>query len=222
MVSRLMRHVIAVSSLLVMMIASRAGALDTITRKSTDRRAAGEITSVSKSEVTVKPKVGSPTTVPANDIAGIEWDAEPAALGLARAKEASGQYTLAIADYEKALQESSAGKPQLKADIAFGIASATGKLALVEPEQREAAIARLNGFIDSHPDHYRHYDALLLLGQTYLNQENFAGAEGAFQRVMDSPWTDYRMAASVALGRTSLARGDAAGARAAFDRVATA
>ena len=77
--------------LLCFAIVSRASfALDTVTRRSTDKRAAGEITEVTQTEVVVNPKVGSPQTVPANDIDRIEWDGEPAVLKLARSKSGSG------------------------------------------------------------------------------------------------------------------------------------
>ncbi|MBX3439520.1 MAG: tetratricopeptide repeat protein [Planctomycetaceae bacterium] len=196
-----------------------AFALDTVTRKSTDRRAAGEITAVTATEVTVKPASGNPLTIPVNDIAGIEWDGAPPALGLARAKEAAGQYLLAVTDYETAQGRAPTTKAFLRADIAFGIASATGKLALIDPEQIPVAVSRLDAFLQTHRDHYRRFDALLLLGQVRLAQEDYAAAEQAFREVESAPWTDYQMAAAIGLGRTALSRGDAAAARRAFDQV---
>lgn len=222
MTGQLSRRRVAITVLLLTVVTVPAGALDTVTRRSTDRRVAGEVTAVSRTEVTVTPKAGVATTVPANDIEQIEWDSAPAALGLARAKEASGQYALAIADYQKALTEVPAGRNHMRADVEYGIASSSGKLALVDDEQRESAISRLRAFIDGHPDHYRYYDALLLLGQTLLVSEDFAGAQAAYQQVNDAPWTDYQMAAGIALGKTALARGDVDTARTAFDRVAQA
>ncbi len=207
------------AAMLAASVAQQAAALDTITRKSTDRRAAGEITSVSKTEVTVKPKVGKAKTVPANDIASIEWDGAPAALGLARAKEASGQYALAIADFETAQREIPATKANLRADVALGIARSTAKLALTDPDRLPAAVTLLKEFVEKHADHYRHFDTLLLLGNTLLAQNDFEGAAATFQRVAEAPWSDFQMAANVALGRTALARGNVADARSAFDQV---
>ncbi|MFG0335063.1 MAG: hypothetical protein ACF8TS_17030, partial [Maioricimonas sp. JB049] len=67
-----------------------ARAVDTVTRRSTEKIAAGEVTSVSRDEVVVTPKVGSATTIPANDIVKIEWDGAPPALNLAVGQELSG------------------------------------------------------------------------------------------------------------------------------------
>ncbi|MEZ6144622.1 MAG: tetratricopeptide repeat protein [Planctomycetaceae bacterium] len=154
--------------------------LDTVTRRSTDKRAAGEITEVSKTEVTVKPKVGSATTVPANDIERIEWDGEPGSLKLARSNVVSGQYELAIENFNKAKTEAPAGQELLQNDITYGICQATGKLALVDAEQQSAAIELLNKFLEDHSDHYRYYDALLLLGDVHLARGN-PGSERCVQ-----------------------------------------
>ncbi len=209
--------------LLIGSIGSRSAvAVDTVTRGSTEKRAACEITEVTRTEVTVTPKVGSPTVVPANDVLRIEWDSEPAALKLARSKLAGGQYELAIQDFNQAQTEVAANKEQLRAEIAYGIAHATGKLALADPEKLGTAVELLTAFIDTHADHYRYFNALMLLGDVQLVQEDVAGAEATFTRISTAPWADYQMAANVALGRAALARDDVAGARAAFEKVSAA
>ena len=202
------------------MISTSAFALDTVTRRSTDKRAAGEITEVTQTEVVVKPKVGSSQTVPANDIDRIEWDGEPAVLKLARSKSGSGQYESAIEDFNTAKADIPASRDQLRTDIDYGIAHATGKLALADPEQQATAVELLTTFINKHADHYRYFDALLVLGDVHLAQNDVTSAEVIFNRVASAPWPDYEMAANVAIGRAALARGDAAGARAAFEKVA--
>lgn len=207
--------------LCIVILSTSTYALDTVTRRSSDRRAAGEITEVSRTEVVVKPRVGSPQTVPANDIDRIEWDGEPAALKLARSKSGSGQYESAIEDFNALQAEIPSSKDRIRADIEYGIAYATGKLALADPEQQADAVELLTSFVDKHADHYRFFDALLILGDVHLAQDDVTSAEAVFNRVATAPWPDYQMAANVAIGRAALARGDAAGARAAFESVST-
>jgi len=197
-----------------------ASAVDTVYLRSSDKRVAGEITEVTKESVTVTPRIGDPTTVPANDIDRVEWDGEPPSLGLARSKELAGQYALALEDYQKAQSEASAGNDQLRTDIAYGIASTIGKMALADPAQHGEAIDKLQAFKDSNSDHYRYYDALLLLGDVQLAMNDDNAAEATFNLVATSKWPDYQMAAKVNIGRVKLARGDVPGARAAFDEVA--
>jgi tetratricopeptide (TPR) repeat protein len=198
----------------------RVAAADTVYRRSTEKRAAGEITSLSKTEVTVTPKVGAPTTVPAGDIEFIEWDGEPAALGLARSKASAGQYALAITDFETALKGLPTGKPRIAADIAYGLATARARLAMADATQQADAVSGLQVFLKEHPEHYRYFDALLVLGELHLAGDRSVEADQVFQQVASAPWTDYQMAARVALGRAAMARGDLAAARRAFDEVA--
>ncbi len=220
MINRQIISTVLFGSLLISVVDRTAVGLDTITRRSTDKRAAGEITDVSKTEVTVKPKVGSATKVPANDIIRIEWDSEPASLKLARSNAAGGQYESAIENFNKAKSDAPASKEFLQADIAYGIAHATGKQALVDAEQQETAVALLNTFIEDHADHYRFFDALLLLGDVHLAREETTEAEAVFNRVAAAPWPDYQMAANVALGRAAISRDDIVGARSAYEKVA--
>lgn len=49
-------------------------AIDIITKKSDGKRVNGSISSMSKTELTLKKNVGEPDVVSANDIAAIEWD----------------------------------------------------------------------------------------------------------------------------------------------------
>jgi hypothetical protein len=198
-----------------------APAIDTVYRKSTDKRTAGEIIDVSREHVLVKPKVGEASTIPANDIKSIEWEGEPAAMGLARAQLAAGQWELALDNFEAASREVRTDGRHVKADIAYGIASAMGRLALGDPNRRDAAVTQLRTFTEEHANHYRYFDAQLLLGEIQVGDDPQA-AESAFQQVLTAPWEDYQMAANVGLGRTALARGDATTARTAFDMVVSA
>lgn len=201
-------------------LTTSAVAVDTVYLRSEDKRVAGEISDVSKESVTVSPRIGDPTTVPANDIDRIEWDGEPPSLGLARSKQNAGQYELALEDYQKAQSEAASDDETLRADIEYGIASTIGRMALADASRQEDAATRLASFKDAHPDHYRYYDALLLLGDVQLAQGNGNAAESTFNLVATSKWPDYQMAAKANIGRVQLARGDLDAAKATFDEVA--
>jgi TolA-binding protein len=199
---------------------STARAVDTVYLRSEDKRVAGEITEVTRESVTVNPRIGDPTSVPANDIDRIDWDSQPPSLGLARSKELAGQFELALEDYKKAQTEAPADKKHLRADITWGIVSTLGRMALADPARQDEAIGQITAFRDSNPDHYRYFDALLLLGDVQLAKGDGNAAEGTFGIVADAKWPDYQMAAKVNIGRVQLARGDIPAARATFDEVA--
>ena len=217
---RLNTRLIPTLSLSVLLLAvTSVQAIDTVYSRSTEKRAAGEVTDVSKDSVTVTPRVGSPTVFPANDVQRIEWDGEPPTLRLARSKDAVGQYTLALEDYRQAAKEISGDNDHLRTDVEFGIASVIGRMALGDATQQDEAIKQLTSFRDDHSDHYRYFDALLLLGDVQLAAGEADAAESTFQLVTTSKWADYQMAANVKVARVKLARGDVAGARTAFDAV---
>ena len=140
-----------------------AAAIDTVTRKSTDKSAIGEIDSVSRTEVVVKPRVGSPTTVPANDIVDVDWEAAPPSLKLGRSQENSGQFDLALKAYQQAVAENTSSNANVRAEIEFSLARVTAKVALGDPTRLADATAKLTAFADTYRDHYRYFEAQLLL-----------------------------------------------------------
>src|SRR5262249_14281604 len=154
-----MRHkllISAVSLLFVVTVAMPASAADTITRKR-DKSLSGEVTAVSKTEVTVK--VTSPKSdtikVPANDIVNIAWSGEAPECNVARKDEEGGRYQKAIDGYQKALQASKSPSAFLKTDLEFGIARAAGKQALADSSKIDEALKKLEEFRSKQSDHYR-------------------------------------------------------------------
>lgn len=206
----------------VMLLASQVGAIDTVTRKSADKPAAGQITSVSKTQVVVTPRVGDAVTVPANDIADVDWEVAPPDVKLGRSQESSGQFDLAVKSYQKAATEFQAANANVRAEIEFLIARATARLAFGDPAQLGDAAARLKSFAEKNRDHYRYFEARQFLGDVALAQADTPAAEAAFEELLRSPWTDYQMAGNIGKGRILFARDDLAGAKQAFDAVAAA
>src|SRR5580765_8814014 len=76
---------------------------ETINRKR-DKPLSGEVTGVSKTEVTVKNTKGDTIKVPANEILSIAWTGDTPDTGVARSDENAGRYQKAIDGYQKSLQ----------------------------------------------------------------------------------------------------------------------
>ena len=185
--------------------AAPAAAAETITRKR-DKQISGEVSGVSKTEVTVKVKTPKEDTikVPANEIQSIAWTGDTPDVGLARNNENGGKYQLAIDGYQKALQAGKSANAFAKADLEFGIARASAKLALGEPSKLDDAIKKLDDFRKSQSDHYRFYEAVNYLGQLYSAKKDFLKAKVAFDTLGKAPWKEYQMAAKIASGRLLL------------------
>ena len=191
----------------VFAVASGAPALaiETITRKR-EKPLSGEVSGVSKTEVTVKVKSPKEDTLklPANEILSIAWTGDVPETGVARSDENAGRYQKAIEGYQKALQSSKATNAYAKADLEFGIARSSAKLALGEPAKIDDAIKKLEDFRSKQSDHYRFYDAVNYLGQLYAAKNELIKAKLAFDTLGKAPWREYQMAAKIAAGRLLL------------------
>ncbi|MCA9079574.1 MAG: tetratricopeptide repeat protein [Planctomycetaceae bacterium] len=204
-------------------LSATAADIDTVYRKSDGKSVGGEITAVSKTEVVVTQKVGNKEEhIPANDILFVEWKAEPIGLGLARSNERAGNFSEALEGFQQALGEAAGGSKDLKGSIEFLIAQTSAKVAFADATQTAVAIEKLNAFLSANRDHYRYYDAQLLLGQIALSAKDAAAAETAYSLVEQAPWLDYQLAGRNGQANAKLAGGDISGAKSIFDQVASA
>jgi tetratricopeptide (TPR) repeat protein len=180
-----------------------ARAAETVNRKR-DKPISGEVTAVSRTEVTIKTSKGETIKVPANEILGIAWTGDPPDAGVARSDENAGRYQKAIEGYQKSLLASKATNALAKADLEFGIARALARLALGEPSKIDDAISKLEDFRKNKSDHYRFYEAVNYLGQLYSAKDEKIKARLAFDTLGKAPWKEYQMAAKIASGRLLL------------------
>jgi tetratricopeptide (TPR) repeat protein len=207
--------------LLVCGTSSQVQAIDTVRKKSEDRQVAGEITKVSRTEVVVHQRVGNQdVTVPANDIARVDWTDQPPALGLARSNEGSGNLQEALAGYQEALGAVPSGAANMKADVEFLLARTSAKIAQQDSSQLPAALEKLKGYVNTHRDFFRYYEAQMLLAETALVAEDYSTATSAFTLLEDAPWQDYKMAGQLGNARTALAQNNLSEAKSIFDQVA--
>ena len=197
----------------------RAADTDLITR--TDgSQLLGEISAIDREQVTIKTGLRrQEQTVPAGQIARVEWKGEPATLPLQRSAEQSGRLEDALNGYRAALGEVGNDRPNLKADLEFLIARTQAKLALADPSRADDAIAALEAFRKVHAGSFRFYEALMLLGDLYLEKEDFSNAEAVFSLLGEASSGDYKLAGRIAAGRIELARGNVRVALEQFDAV---
>lgn len=194
--------------------------IDTVFLKNADK-VGGEITEVTKTDVTVTQKVGNKVEkIPANNIYYIEWKGEPPQLSLARSNERASNYAEAVTGYQEALAALEGGNPRIKSDIDYMLARTGSKLAVADPSQAASAIQNLKDYVAKNRDFYRFYDAQLMLAETALNAGDTTTADSAYSALQQAPWTDYKLAGQIGSGNTLLARNDVTGAKSIFDSVA--
>lgn len=202
-------------------IAASAPAIDVVVKRDGTREG-GKISASSKTEVTVTKQVGGNSTIPVNEIDFIEWDGAPATMALGRASLAAGQLDTAEKQLGQALTESAGSdNTGLRGDLDFLLAKTLALRALADSSKAADAAAKLKAYLSSNRDHYRLYDAQLLMGDVSLAAGDYPAAIAAYTSLGTAPWKDFQMAAQIGQGRVLLAQGDVAGAKREFDAVAS-
>ncbi len=199
-----------------------AFALDVVYRKSTSSPAQGELSEATKTQVTLKRKIGEPEVIPVNDIIDIRFDGEPTKLNLARNAAQAGRYDVALETYNAVLTDIPANAEVLRTDVAFLIARANAKIAQGDPSKIDAAIKGLESFRSAHAGSFRDFEALHLLGDLYLQKEDFANAQAMFTLFGQAPWPEYQVAAQSANADILLRQGNIDGALSAYEAAISA
>lgn len=208
------------AAFLTLTLLSDAFAVDEITRKGADKTTRGDITAVTRDDVTIKPGIAAPVKVTSNEIIDIRWGAEPADVNIGRGFEANRNFDEALQTYEKSAKDTSLTKKEIKADVEFLIARVTARKALeIEPAGLDAAIAKADAFVKGNRDSYRFFAAISLLGELQLAKKDYVTAESTFSQLESAPFADYKMAAQIAKGRLALARNDLPAALTSYEEV---
>ncbi|HUQ69385.1 MAG TPA: tetratricopeptide repeat protein [Planctomycetaceae bacterium] len=191
-------------------------AADNITRKS-GPKLAGAITGTTKTELTIKPSVGDPVAVPANEIAIIDWDDATADLKLGVSDENGGRLDSALARVRKSKADSQTSSDALKKEFDFIEARIIARMAKADPSKVDEAIAGLEKFRKAGADHFRFYESLRYLGEVQMVKADYAAARQSFEGLSQAPWNDVKLSGQVSLGRILMAEGNADEAVRMFD-----
>lgn len=197
-----------------------AEAADAVYRKSNSTPAQGTVTSVSRTEIKVKPRIGDEITVPISDVERVRWDGEPAGLNLARSNELAGNFEKALEGYAKAATDYAGNNKNLTSDLEFLVARTTAKAALADPALLPEASTLLEKFRTDNSQSFRYFECVYYLGEVYMAAKDFAQARTAFDELRQSPLKAYQMMSNVSNARLLLAEGKLAQARALFAEVA--
>ncbi len=201
-------------------LALPVSAADTITRRD-GTRVSGQITGGSKTDLTIKPSIGDAVTVPASEIAAIDWDAATADLKLGITDETGGRLDSALQRVTKSKSETKTPSDLLRHEFDFVLARINARMALADASKQDATIALLEAFRKTGSDHFRFYEATNLLGQVKLAKGDFAGARTAFEALAQSPGADYKLAAKIAQGRILMGEGQNEQAAQTFEEAIT-
>ena len=219
-----MKRTLILSVTVALLLSASASVFaEKIVRKSESKPLLGTIATgaATRDQVTIKDGVGKSTIVPTYDIINIEWETnEPSELPFGRSAERGGKYVAALDNYTKCLRDPKA-KGDVQADIEFLIARTYSRMGLTEDAAKlDEAQKKLDLFVKARVNHYRHYEAVTLLGEVLLAKKDYEAADVAFTKLSGAPWPDYRMAAKNASAKIAVLKNDLAGAMTKFEEVA--
>jgi tetratricopeptide (TPR) repeat protein len=178
----------------------------------------GEITDMSPLEVTISKGSSGTRSIPVNEIKTVLFEGEPTELSQARVSATNGNYEKAL----QALSEidlPSIRRDAIQQDVEFYKAFCAGKLALSGAGGIDDAGRQLNSFVRSYPKNFHYLAAAELMGDLLMASRRFDQAQKQYAELAKTPWSDYKMRASVAVGRTLQAQGNHDEAIAQFDTV---
>jgi len=216
---RIVKAGLAAAMVLLCSLPDSACALDAVYREGRQSRQQGEIIGFTRTELKLKRGNRPAESIPANEIRRVMWDGEDPSLNLRRADEEAGRYDRALEAYQQALEAAPASARNLKDDLTYLIARTTAKIAIADPTKADAAIAKLDGFLEAHPDHFRYFEGQRFLGELYLAKQEPEQAAVYFEKLARAPWNEYKMLAGNATARRALSQSNVEEAIAAYEQV---
>lgn len=195
-----------VAAVLCFLFISIVQADDQIKLLSENRTVSGNITNITKDVITVN-RGGMESLYKVGDIDSISYESEPVQLKAALKALAEGQNETARAGLQTIPDDVS--RKEILVERDFLIAQANMRIAFQRGDvSLVQAIAGLEKFNKTHPSSYRHYEAVQMLGELYLETNKPREANTAFTeltKVADAPNIQAR--GSLGRGRLLLTRG---------------
>lgn len=177
---------------------------------------AGEVSKMTRYEVTLdKGAVGS-VPIAVNEIRSIVFDGEPAELTQTRVNAGNGASAKALTLLEK-IAADQVKRDFVKQDVEFYKAYCTSRLALSGEGEISDAGKQLNLFVRNNPDNFHFLEASEMMGDLLMASGRYDFAEKQYAELAKAPWPVYKMRAAVSLGRSLQAQGKHAEAIQQFD-----
>lgn len=194
-------------------------AIDTITRKSS-RKHGGEITAMTRNDVTIKESGKDATTIPLEDIQSIDWTENSLDYKDGLRYETSGRLKEALDSLVKA-RAGAIVRDYYKGELDFVIARVTARIALADPSRREEAVKKLEAFQKSFSEHYRLYESAQYLGKVQQARQDYAAAREAFDLMTKASAATTKLDGRIAQARLMLAEEQFDEALTRFSEIAT-
>jgi tetratricopeptide (TPR) repeat protein len=177
---------------------------------------AGEVSKMTRYEVTVDKGAAGAVPVAVNEIRSIVFEGEPVELTQARVNAGNGAFSKALALLEK-ISTDQVKRDFIKQDVEFYKAYCASRLALSGEGEIIDAGKQLNMFVRNYPDNFHFLEASEMMGDLLMASGRFDYAQKQYAELAKAPWPVYKMRAAVSAGRSLQAQGKHAEAIQQFD-----
>jgi tetratricopeptide (TPR) repeat protein len=177
---------------------------------------AGEVTKMTRYEVTIDKGATGSVPLAVNEIRSIAFEGEPAELAQARVNIGNGTFTKALGLLDKVAGDQ-VKRDFVKQDLEFYKAYCASRLALSGEGEITDAGKQLNLFVHNYPDNFHFLEGSEMMGDLLMASGRFDFAEKQYAELAKAPWPVYKMRAAVSLGRSLQAQGKHAEAIQQFD-----
>jgi tetratricopeptide (TPR) repeat protein len=177
---------------------------------------AGEVSKMTRYEVTIDKGAAGSVPLAVNEIRSIVFEGEPAELTQARVNAGNGAFTKALGLLEKVAADQ-VKRDFIKQDLEFYKAYCASRLALSGEGEITDAGKQLNLFVRNYPDNFHFLEGSEMMGDLLMASGRFDFAEKQYAELAKAPWPVYKMKAAVSLGRSLQAQGKHAEAIQQFD-----
>jgi len=192
------------------------GAQDQVSPRS-GTPASGRLVEASSTVVTIEVR-GKLRKFPVNEIRRVIFAEDPQELRRARDNCLTGQYEIALLGLKK-IDPDSVERAEVKQDVQFFTAYASGRQALSGGGDKAAAVSAMRAFVGANRNSFHFFAAAELLGDLAASLERYDNAVRYYNAISAAPWPDYKMKAGILEGRALLAQRKYGEAQAKFEGV---
>lgn len=163
-------------------------------------------------------KGGVEKQVPTEEIVSVYYASEPQELSAARTAADRGKHQESLKLLSE-IDEKKIRREEIRAELAFLNVAAKSQLALSGRGKLTDAQSTIKKFFAGNKSSFHTLEAIKLLGDLYLADEDFASARKEYQRIAKAPSPYFKLRSELLVGKAWQAEGDDAQAAKAFQSV---
>ncbi len=202
-----LRYFLIFAVLLTLIVSASPSALALDTIRLASEQVSGEIQSMTRDEVVIKPIGGAAVrTITTDQIISITYTGQPGPMQMLVSQLSQSNYGAITRTLEMdSLKPERISDERIKAEVAFYSAYAAAQSALSGAGDLEAAGASMRDYVNANSNHWRYYTAAQTLGELYSAVGADDEAIRAFSLLRDAPSDEIKLNGAMAQAKSLMA-----------------